>query len=157
MDLVPIEAPRPTIDVDVVVEFTTRPEFNDFMGDLDRFGWSHSQLKEEDHPICRRRTSDGLLVDVMPSDPWVLGFSNGWYAEGFGRTIEIELEDACVIHLFPADVLLASKLQDFADRGYGGWYASHDLRDVITVVEGRASLVEEVQGVSLGLREFVRN
>lgn len=157
LDLPPLEAPRPTIDVDVVVELATRREYNDFMGELDRFGWSHPQLEEEDHPICRRRTPGGLLVAVMPSDPSVLGFSNRWHAEGFGRTIEIELEHACVVHIFPADVLLASKLQAFADRGCGDWYESHDLEDVVTVLEGRASLVEEVKGASLELREFVRN
>lgn len=157
LDLPPLEAPRPTIDVDVVVELATRREYNEFMGELDGFGWSHPQLEEEAHPICRRRTPNGLLVDVMPSDPSVLGFANRWYAEGFARTFEIELDDACVIHLFPADVLLASKLQAFADRGRGDWYASHDLEDVITVLEGRAALLEEVQGASPELREFVRN
>jgi hypothetical protein len=60
------------------------------MAELDTRGWTHPQL-EGDHSICRRRTPDGLLVDVMPSDPSVLGFSNRWYAEGFGRTIGLQV------------------------------------------------------------------
>jgi hypothetical protein len=61
-----------------------------------------------------------------------------------------------VIQLFPADVLMASKLQAFLGRGRGDWYASHDLEDVITVMEGRSALSSEIAAGSTELREFVR-
>ena len=125
------------------------------MAELDERGWTHPQM-EGDHPICRRRTPDGLLVDVMPSDASVLGFSNRWYAHGFGRTFGLQIAGQSVIQLFPADVLIASKLQAFLDRGRNDWYASHDLEDVITVIEGRAELTSEIAGASPDLREFVR-
>ena len=42
-----------------------------------------------------------------------------------------------------APVFLATKLEAFRGRGQGDFLFSHDLEDLMAVVDGRAALVEE--------------
>jgi hypothetical protein len=41
--------------------------------------------------LCRYRVK-GIIVDVMPTDASVIGFSNRWYADGFkfAKTIQLD-------------------------------------------------------------------
>ncbi len=41
------------------------------------------------------------------------------------------------------------------DRGKGDYYTSHDLEDIITLVDGCASIVEEVENSELDVKVFV--
>jgi hypothetical protein len=50
---------------------------------------------------------------------------------------------------------LATKLAAFADRGAADFYASHDLEDLITVVDGRSAIVDEVDSAPAALRKYV--
>lgn len=129
------ESVRPTIDVDVVVNIATRRQFYEFMARLDEAMWGHPQM-EGDAPIGRRRTPGGILVDVIPVSDVALGFTNRWYAEGLNRTWTRD----GTVRLFPVDVLIASKLEAFASRGRGDWFGSHDIEDVVTVIEGRSTI-----------------
>ncbi len=69
-------APRPTKDVDVVVEVASRGAWHDFEARLRAHGL---QPDAASPVICRWRGTDGeLLLDVMPSDASLLGFENRW-------------------------------------------------------------------------------
>jgi hypothetical protein len=50
---------------------------------------------------------------------------------------------------------LATKYVAFSDRGDGDFYASHDLEDFVTVIDGREKIVAEVDAAPAGLREYV--
>ena len=50
---------------------------------------------------------------------------------------------------------LATKLAAFESRGGGDPLGSHDLEDLVRVVDGRASIVEEFQSAPADLRSFV--
>jgi hypothetical protein len=50
---------------------------------------------------------------------------------------------------------MATKLEAFKDRGNNDVYLSHDLEDVITVVDGREELISELSFAPLDVREFV--
>jgi hypothetical protein len=41
------------------------------------------------------------------------------------------------------------------DRGCGDFLSSHDLEDVLAVVDGRSSIVDELQTAPPDLRQFV--
>lgn len=56
------------------------------------------------------------------------------------------------IKLIRAPYFLATKLEAFAGRGEGDFQASHDLEDLVTVLDGRAGLLEEVRGASRELQ-----
>lgn len=50
---------------------------------------------------------------------------------------------------------VATKLAAFQDRGHSDIYGSRDLEDIITVVEGSNSIVEEIANTSPDLRRFI--
>lgn len=60
------------------------------------------------------------------------------------------------IRLIPPSLFLASKLEAFYDRGGGDFGVSHDMEDIITVVDGRAEIVGEVAGTNQELRDYLR-
>ncbi len=67
---------RPTVDVDLVVEAATYVQYESFGRRLAERGFQRGD--REGDPICRWRLSD-LVLDIMPLDEKVLGFSNRWY------------------------------------------------------------------------------
>ena len=62
---------RPTVDVDLIVTTRNLREWYQFVGVLEERGFSHPSGE----PICRYAKGD-LVVDVMPTAPAQLGFSN---------------------------------------------------------------------------------
>lgn len=64
-------APRPTKDVDVVVEVSSRAAFHAFEERLQSLGFKEDQ---ESGIICRWRYRDSdLILDAMPADAAILG------------------------------------------------------------------------------------
>jgi hypothetical protein len=55
----------------------------------------------------------------------------------------------------PPAYLLATKLEAFRDRGRGDLFGSHDFEDLITLIDRREELVEEVRDAPAELRAFV--
>ena len=55
-----------------------------------------------------------------------------------------------------APYFLATKIEAFKGRGRGDFLASHDLEDLIFVIDGRSAIVEEVQTEAILLREYLQ-
>ncbi len=76
--------PRPTKDVDVVVEVFTRADLHEFDARLRAAGLREDQ---ESGVICRWRHGPGgdsdLILDVMPAAGDLMGFANRWQAAPF--------------------------------------------------------------------------
>lgn len=51
--------------------------------------------------------------------------------------------------------LLVTKYLTFTERGEGDYYASHDLEDFITVIDGRAEIVSEVDHAPADFRSYL--
>lgn len=51
---------------------------------------------------------------------------------------------------------MATKIEAFKGRGRGDFLASHDLEDVVSVVDGRETLGAEVRDAEVDLSEYVR-
>lgn len=106
---------RPTDDVDVIVEITTRGDYYRFEKKVRRAGLENDQ---QSGVICRFKHPDsGLLLDVMPTEASILGFENRWQAEAFPHAIEVELPAGQVIRAIPPAYRLATKLEAFRTRG----------------------------------------
>lgn len=74
----PAAAPvRPTLDVDAIVAIASYGEFMNLETRLRDLGFHQSIA--EGAPICRWLSGD-LILDLMPTDSSILGFSNIWYA-----------------------------------------------------------------------------
>ena len=68
---------RPTDDVDVVVPVTIRTAYHALQQRLMALGFTPDTRAGA--LVCRMRTADDLILDVMPLDEAILGFSNRWY------------------------------------------------------------------------------
>ncbi|MDW7709047.1 MAG: hypothetical protein SCH98_01135 [Deferrisomatales bacterium] len=145
---------RSTIDVDVIVEVASRIEYYRLAERLRALGFR--EVAEEGAPVCRWRVA-GVLVDVMPTLPEVLGFSNRWYSEALATASVYRMAEDLVIRLVTPPYFLATKVEAFRSRGGGDYRASHDLEDIIAVLDGRPEVVSEIAGSKADLRQFLRD
>jgi len=96
-----------------------------------------------DAPICRWRLGD-LEVDLMPTASSILGFSNPWYPLAMETAKRLTLPSGMTIKLISAPARLATKFVAFADRGNNDCLASHDLEDIINLIDSRPELRGEI-------------
>ncbi len=144
--------PRVTMDVDVIVEVSSRNEYYQLEEELRTRGFR--QDMSEDAPVCRWLI-DNIKVDFMPTEDDILGFSNRWYLPAIREAITIEIEKNMVIQHVSPPYFLATKLEAFKGRGGGDYMASHDIEDIITILDGRPHIVEEIQRSSDEVQNFL--
>lgn len=143
---------RATFDVDVIAEIASYADYADFSERLRALGFEEDA--SEDAPLCRWRHS-GLVLDVMPLDARILGFTNRWYAEALATAQLTRLASGLILRCIAAPCFLGTKIEAFRGRGREDYMASSDLEDIIAVVDGRGSLLEELQASSMELRVFI--
>lgn len=68
---------------------------------------------------------------------------------------DIALPSGQQIRAIPPPYLLATKLEAWNGRGGGDHLRSHDLEDIITLVDGRSEVADEVEDAPSDLREFL--
>jgi predicted nucleotidyltransferase len=153
---------RPTGDVDLVVEVVTLTEYYDLESRLRKAGFENDT--SEGAPICRWLIT-GCRVDIMPIDSQVLGMNSMWFKEAFETARAIDIGNSQQTKVVTAPLFLATKLSAFRDRSNGDLFGSPDLEDIVTVVDGRAKIVEEMTNspanvrtyVATGFSEFIRH
>jgi hypothetical protein len=146
-------AVRPTDDVDVVVEVTSRSGFHEFEAGLRRAGFGEDQ---ESGVICRWRHRDtGLILDAMPSRAEILGFENKWQAAAIPHGVWCELPSGTSIRAAPPVYMLAMKLEAFQSRGKTDFLASRDFDDIVALIDGRPELLEEVANSPADVRSYI--
>ena len=130
---------RATRDVDVIVEMASLQEYHALSMKLRRLGFRDDA--REGAPVCRWRYQP-LALDIMPTSP-ILGFGNRWFPDAMRAAAPVRLPNGARIRMVTAPFFLATKLEAFHGRGHGDFVASHDLEDLIAVIDGRPSIVEE--------------
>ena len=136
-DPVVIDDIRFTDDVDLVIELAAK----------------QFKITGEDEVNCRFRFHD-VIVDVMPSDPAVLGYANSWFVKGLEQATKTALPSGREIQIFKPTYFLATKLEAFSGRGEGDPYHK-DVEDIIILIDGRPELLEEVRQADTALRQFI--
>lgn len=131
---------RPTEDVDMVCQAVVLADYQRVGTMLRARGFVPDMRPEA--PICRWRVG-AVVVDVMPTLEHILGFSNRWYALALLTGQPVALPSGRMIRLIAAPVFLATKLEAFDGRGKGDFLFSHDLGDLLAVVDGRDTLLAE--------------
>jgi hypothetical protein len=144
---------RATEDVDVVTRVATASAYHGVEALLADRGFKHDV--SPDAPICRW-VGAGITLDLMPSDPGVLGFHNRWYPLAVETPQSVQLPSGRNISVIAAPVFIATKLEAFHGRGGGDFLVSHDLEDIVTVVDGRPALSDEVSAAPTDLRTYLR-
>lgn len=142
---------RPTDDVDVILEVVTTDRYSDVEARIRQVGFSHDM--REGAPPCRWVLGN-LTVDIMPTDGAHLGLNTAWFKEALATATEQEFAHTRVKLVSPAG-FLATKYVAFRDRGHADYYASHDLEDFVTVVDGRENIVDDVDRAPAGLRRYL--
>lgn len=140
---------RPTDDVDVVLT-ATYVELDAFAERLRGRGF-----RDDGEVICRYRHPAGLVLDVMPIDPRVLGFGNRWYGDAVAHAHPVPLASARTIRAVRPPWLVATKIEAYLARGGGDPVASADFEDLVRLVDGREELIEEIASAPLPLRRYV--
>jgi hypothetical protein len=145
--------PRITLDVDAIAEIASYAQYAAFGDRLRALGFLEDT--REGAPLCRW-THHGTVLDVMPLDEKILGFTNRWYRAAMKSSVTQRLLAEPRNPHCHGPFFIATKLEAFKGRGKRDFFASHDLEDLIYVVDGRATLVKEVQAEAAELRAYVR-
>ena len=143
---------RPTYDVDSIAEITSYAEYAAFSQRLRQLGFAEDQ--SEGAPICRWAHGE-IRLDVMPTDERILGFSNRWYKPAMESAQRVQLENDLTVRVVTAPFFLGTKLEAFKGRGRNDYFASHDLEDVIAVIDGRPSLLGEIRRAPKELTAYI--
>lgn len=133
---------RATKDVDAIVQVSTKADYYKLSERLRQQGFIEDT--RYDAPLCRWVT-ENITLDVMPTEADILGFGNKWYAAAMDNAVTIRLLDKIDIRMVSAPYFLIIKLEAFDGRGNDDYLLSHDIEDVIAVMDGRSELVEEVR------------
>lgn len=144
--------PRTTDDVDCIVEVAPRTAFYALEEELRQQGF----INDIESGVICRWTYNGLTVDVMPTEPEILGFSNHWYPAGFSHAALYELPDGTTIRILSPPYFLATKLVALRDRGWNDLRLSQDLEDVVHVVDNRPELIREVLFTEANVRDDIK-
>jgi hypothetical protein len=143
---------RRTYDVDVISKIVSYADYAVFSERLRALGFGEDS--REGAPLCRWLHGE-LVLDVMPLDASILGFSNRWYADALRTAVAVELPSGLKLKAITAPYFLGTKIEAFRGRGNADSFGSHDLEDFITVIDGRPSLLQEVDESSPELRAFL--
>lgn len=129
-------------DVDVIVQVVSYAAYYQLSEKLRKRGFKEDS--SEGAPLCRWIT-DNAVLDVMPTDARILGFSNQWYAQAMENAEEMQLPSGRKIRLVSAPYFLITKLEAFDGRGGGDYLMSHDIEDIIAVIDGRPGIIDEIR------------
>ena len=143
---------RATKDVDIIVEVASRVDYHQLEKTLRELGFF--QKMQKDDPICRWYIND-VIVDVMPTDENILGFSNRWYLPAIKNSVTIELEPNLEILIVTAPYFLGTKIDAFFGRGRADYLASHDMEDIINIINGRVEILEDIKNSEPDLKDFI--
>jgi len=148
-----VRRPRQTKDVDVVVNVANLGEYSETLREqLVELGLREDT--REGAPVCRWLLDD-LIVDIMPTRGDILGFSSAWYPLAYATATPITLPDGTTIRLATPACFLVTKLSAFGDRGRRNPITSHDLEDVIAVIDGREEIIADVTAAPASLRTAI--
>jgi len=142
---------RSTNEVEAIADITSYAMYSALANRLRSIG-----LKQDagDGAAARRWRLDAAIVDIVPSDRSVLGFSNTWYGPAIASAQRMTMAGGQVRLVAPA-YFVATQLEAFHRRGHGDVIASSDLEDIVIVVDGRPQLLDEIARADPQVRQFI--
>jgi hypothetical protein len=144
--------PRQTKDVDAIVEASSYTEYINFSEKLKAIGFNEDT--SEDAPLCRW-VKGITILDVMPLDEESLGFTNRWYRPALETAENREFITGYTIKVVSPVYFCATKMEAFDGRGNNDYLGSHDLEDIIAVIDGREEIAAEIKNASDEVRQYI--
>lgn len=144
---------RPTLDVDCVIEISSRLQYARLEENLRTRGFKNDTSKGA--PICRWIYKD-IKVDVMPTDSNILGFSNRWYEGGIEIKIQKTLPDGTEVFVFPLEYYLAAKFEAHNARGGNDLRQSHDFEDIIYILDNCSEILDSISASNQSVKMYLK-
>jgi hypothetical protein len=141
---------RPTDDVDIMVQADNYGRYLGFVAKIKKKGF----VERQGDPIGRY-VSGELVVDVMPTEADVLGFTNKWYKKAFANATYQKLPSGKFIKTVTPVYFVATKFEAFKDRGRGDVMTSPDLEDIITILAEVPTFEEELKQADRDIRRYI--
>lgn len=148
---------RITEDVDIVAQALTIHDYHAIEARVRAQGFSNDMRPEA--PVCRWIYKN-VTLDLMPTVKEILGFANRWYPHALQTAKPMALPGGITINMISAPAFIGTKLEAFKDRGRDArgkpdFLGSHDLEDIITVVDRRPELLAECRLETPELRSYL--
>ena len=151
LDDIKLSPARETEDVDVIVKVVASIRYSAVEEKLRALQFDHDMTPGA--PMCRWKLGC-LTVDIMPTDGAFMGLDTRYFKEALESAVTRDI-DGTPLRLIAPVAFLVTKYTAFTGRGAGDYYGSHDLEDFLTVIDGRANIVEEINRAPEPLRGFV--
>lgn len=146
---------RQTEDVDFVIDISVAGDYHQFENRMRQLGFQNDKSPEA--PICRWKLpylGTELILDAMPPDEKILGFTNRWYRDTIKTAWILELRPDLKVHMVDPVYFLATKFEAWLGRGQNDIY-SHDLEDVFYVLEHRTGIDLQVYNASAEIKQYL--
>lgn len=144
------DTPRPTSDIDLVIEVAGYAQYARLEQRLAELGFHHSA---EETINCRYRFQ-GVTVDVMPTDVPAIGPSNRWYVPGMVQATSARLPNGTSIALLTVPYFLGTKFEAYAGRG-ADLRTSKDQEDIVFLLDSRLGLEQEIAEAPEEIRSYL--
>ncbi len=108
-----------------------------------------------DRVICRWIYKN-IIVDVMPTDEKILGFSNIWYSQGIAHKIVKPLPDGEEIFVFSPEYFLASKFEALKNRGTADLRQSHGFEDIIYILDNDPQVLQIIRNEEVSVQKYLK-
>lgn len=143
---------RPTDDVDIVVSISSLSEYSAFESDIRALGFQNVI----DSPVLCRYKINEIIVDVMPTEEAVLGFTNTWYKEGMEESFLYEIDEEISIRLMPFPYFIASKIEAHNSRNKSDLRTSKDFEDIVYSFDNRKNPLGDLRRASKEVSVYLK-
>jgi len=141
---------RPTGDIDLTLNIINLSNWVIVQEELSKLGFHPDPFG---HAICSYKYKD-IPVDIMSTEDGPLGPSNRWYKIGFTDLWKVKVKTE-EINILKAPYYLATKFEAFNNRGTD-YRTSHDMEDVIYILDNRIDIVDEINKSPLVVKSFIQ-
>lgn len=135
---------RPTDDIDIVVGISTRVQYSSFEQKMRDLGFQNVI----DSKFIGRYKINEIIVDLMPINEDILGFSNKWFTEGIEKSFWYEIDNDVSIRLMPFHYFIASKIEAHNSRNKGDLRQSKDFEDIVYSFDNKLDPLTDLQQAS---------
>lgn len=141
---------RPTQDIDMTLNIVNLNHWEKVHVQLGALGFNPDPFGQA---ICSYKYKD-IPVDIMAAEDGPLGTANRWYKIGFENLWTTKAKDQ-EIFILSAPCYLATKFEAFNNRGTD-YRTSHDMEDIIYVLDNRINIVEEIANDDTRIAQFIK-
>jgi predicted nucleotidyltransferase len=141
---------RPTQDIDMALNIVNLSHWEKVQEQLAALGFHPDPFG---HAICSYKYKD-IPVDIISTGEGPIGSTNRWFKIGFDNLWMAKAKEQ-ELKILSAPCFLATKFEAFNDRG-SDYRSSHDMEDIIYVLDNRMGIVEEIEKDDPRIANFIK-